>query len=212
MKYLIVDDHPLVLKALEAEMGKESHCLLANSLRQSLEHIEGHPDIDLILLDLKLPDSSGTQGLCRLRAAAPATPILILSGNTDPAEIKQVIEFGAAGFVIKSAELTVLRQAMALVLAGGTYIPPEIFGLRAEVSNRSQKNDAIEPDLTPREKEILPFLALGHSNKRIAEQLDVSENTIRVHVAHIMKKLDVTNRTQAASRFLRDAMQSDILI
>ncbi len=202
MKYLIVDDHPLILKALEAEMREDNHCLLAASLQQSLVQVDAHPDIDLILLDLGLPDSSGAQGLLRLRAAAPCTPILVLSGNTDAREIKQVMEFGAAGFVIKSAAMSVLRQVITLVLAGGTYIPPEIFGPTPVSSNHGTSKRGIEPELTPREKEILPFLAQGLSNKAIAQQFEVSGNTVRVHIAHIMKKMDVGNRTQAASKFL----------
>ncbi len=201
MKYLIVDDHPILLNALAAEMRKESQCLLAASLQQSLAFIDAHPDIDLILFDLCLPDSTGAQGVLRLRAAAPGTPILVLSGNTDAREIKQTMEFGAAGFVIKSTEASVLRQAITLVLAGGTYIPPEIFGPTPASSNHGASKQGLEPDFTPREREILPLVAMGLSNRAIAEQLDVSENTVRVHVAHIMQKMDVANRTQLASKF-----------
>ena len=201
MKYLIVDDHPILLNALAAEM-RENQCFLATSLQQSLDLIKAHPDIDLILFDLGLPDSTNAQGVLRLRAAAPSTPILVLSGNSDAREIKQTLEFGAAGFVIKSAEASILRQAIALVLAGGTYIPPEIFGLTLLGGNCEASKQSTELELTPREKDILPLVAMGLSNKAIAWHLDVSENTVRVHVAHIMQKMDVDNRTQLASKFL----------
>lgn len=207
MKYLIVDDHPLVLKALEAVVIGEGQCLLASTMQQCLDLIHANPDIDLIMLDLCLPDSNGPQGVFRVRTAAPGTPILVLSGNTDAREIKQTMDYGAAGFVIKSTDISVLRKVVALILSGGTYIPSEIFGSEAHDGNQVRDKKDAQHELTQREKEVLSLVAQGLSNKAIAYQIALSENTVRVHVARLMKKIGVSNRTQAASMFLLNPMQ-----
>ncbi|MBI3898427.1 MAG: response regulator transcription factor [Gammaproteobacteria bacterium] len=202
MKYLIVDDHPIVLNALQTELGAGNECLLANSLGVSMKLIERHRDIDLIILDLDLPDSHGTEALLRLRGAAPTVPILVLSASNDREEIRQVLDLGACGFVPKTTAISVLRHAIQLVLAGGTYWPTEIVRLDRRTTEPARAHGNLGDKLTPRETEILPLIVLGLSNKEIAARLALSGNTVRVHVAHILKKMGVANRTQAAAKLL----------
>jgi DNA-binding NarL/FixJ family response regulator len=202
MKYLIVDDHPLILHALAEEFSENAQCVLAKSLQESLRLVEEHSNIDLIILDLGLPDSEGVQGLMDLRSAAPSIPVLVLSGNTDRDEIQKVLEFGASGYITKNTAISVLKQAIQLVLAGGTYVPSEFIANKNIKPRRHVRPDDDDAGLTPREKEILSLLALGLSNKSIATQLDLSENTVRIHVTHILKKMGVDNRAQVVSKLL----------
>jgi DNA-binding NarL/FixJ family response regulator len=205
MKYLIVDDHPLVVDALKAELGASNHCLSAGSLQECLALVGEHPDIDLIIYDLNLPDSRGLQGFMRLRAGAQSTPVLVLSGSIEKEEIHQVLTLGAAGYVPKTTAVTVLKQAIQLILDGGIYIPSEFADLKNKKNNKAQhfqSQGKRDMPLTPRENEILPLLARGLSNKLIARHLSISEYTVRTHVGHILTKMQVDNRAQVASKLL----------
>ncbi len=202
MKYLIIDDHPLVLDALAAELSAENQCLLARSLGDGLALVKKYPDIDLIIFDLGLPDGRGLEGFMQLRVAAQSMPVLVLSGTTDRAEIEQVLKLGAGGFVSKTTPTAVLKQAIQLVLKGGVYLPPEMVSWREKASQYPKDPEEVAVDLTPREKEIVPLLVLGLSNKVIARQLGLSENTVRAHVASILKKMNLDGRGQVASKLL----------
>jgi len=202
MKFLIVDDHPLIFRALATELGSANEYLLATSLRESLDLVDRHRDLDLIIFDPGLPDSQAMEGLMRLRAAAPNIPLLVLSGRTEPREIQSALELGAAGFAPKTTGPTVLKRAIELIMAGGVYVPPELAGLKKVKQRASTTKNNVATDMTPREKEIVPLLALGYSNKTIASELSISEYTVRTHVARILKKLNVFNRTQAVSKLL----------
>lgn len=194
MNYLIVDDHPLVFNALKTELGRAHRYLVAGSLEESLVRIDEHPDIDLVIYDLHLPDSRGLQGLTRLRTAAPSLPVIVLSACADNETIEKAWKLGISGFVPKTTAMGGLRKAVELVLAGGTYMPPRITA--APVSRR-RRTEA----LTPREEEILLLLMRGLPNKRIATTLGITTNTVRVHVARILKKTGLHNRTQLVSEF-----------
>jgi DNA-binding NarL/FixJ family response regulator len=202
MKFLIVDDHPLILSALEKELGSTNECLLAASLQESLVLVDRHRDLDLIIFDPGLPDNHAAEGLMRLRLAAPAVPLLVLSGNTEPREIQNALELGAAGFVPKTIGQRVLKQAIELIMAGGVYVPPELAGLKKRTQRAQTTGKNVTMKMTPREKQVVPLLTLGYSNKAIASELGISENTARVHVARILKKLNAFSRTQAVAKLM----------
>ena len=197
MNILLIDDHPLFRSGIVPvvrELAESVRCAEADSCEEALELMGPGTDFALILLDLALPGMDGMEGMAKLRDAAPATPIVVLSATETPAKIKQAIEAGAKGYIPKSAGREIILNALRLVLSGGVYLPTTI--MHGDVATKPR--DAVEGDgLTPRQGEVLRLLAEGKSNKEIADALELAENTVRTHVAAILKRLGVKNRTEA---------------
>ncbi len=202
MKYLIVDDHPMLVEALKLGLGSTHQYVVAGSLGDALARVKEHSDIDLILYDLDLPDSKGVGGLMRLRTAMPSVPIMVLSASTDRNDIQQASKLGAAGFVSKSTDTDLLIKTIEFVLAGGTYFPTKLNGSNNGKTAASPCDEPTQNPLTDRQREILTLVAQGLSNKQIAKALAVAENTVRVHVVRILKKIGAHNRAEATSKFL----------
>ncbi|MBI5451503.1 MAG: response regulator transcription factor [Gammaproteobacteria bacterium] len=192
---LIAEDHPLVRAGVknllndytvyEASCGTEVQGLLTD-----------HPDIDLVLLDLVLPDVNGLDLLKQISHDHPELPIIILSAYDDSELMRRCLDAGASGFIPKSSSHEVILNAVKLVLSGGVFIPPEML---RNTNNHMTPTRllGIGKTLTERQIEVLRCIAAGKSNRDIAQALVVSENTIKVHVAHILKSLDASNRTEA---------------
>ncbi len=203
---IIADDHPLfrvaLLQALQAILGQEATLFQAHSMAQLWPLLREHPDTQLILLDLKLPDAEGFAGLTALRTEYPDISILMVSAIEDPAVIKQAMQLGAAAYLPKSAPLEVLSAAVASVLAGDTWLPAEL------ITAVSQASDLIDHDfasrleqLTPQQFRVLKMIADGLLNKQIAYEMNVQETTVKQHVSAILRKLNVNNRTLAGIMF-----------
>ena len=193
MNVLVVDDHPLFRSGIAgviAELAAAVETTEASSCEKALGLLAAGREFALILLDLNLPGMDGMTGLARLRDAAPATPVVVLSATEDSRKIKQAIAAGAKGYVPKSAGRDILLNALRLVLSGGVYLPINIMESPAPAATAAEQ-------LTPRQREVLQWLVRGKSNKEIADLLGMAENTVRVHVAAIFRYLDVKNRTQA---------------
>ena len=203
---IIADDHPLfrvaLSQALQAILGQEATLFQAHSMAQLWPLLREHPDTQLILLDLKLPDAEGFAGLTALRTEYPDISILMVSAIEDPAVIKQAMQLGAAAYLPKSAPLEVLSAAVASVLAGDTWLPAEL------ITAVSQASDLIDHDvasrveqLTPQQFRVLKMIADGLLNKQIAYEMNVQETTVKQHVSAILRKLNVNNRTLAGIMF-----------
>lgn len=203
---IIADDHPLfrvaLSQALQAILGQAAVLFQAHSMAQLWPLLRQHPDTQLILLDLKLPDAEGFAGLTALRTEYPDISILMVSAIEDPAVIKQAMQLGAAAYLPKSAPLEVLSAAVTAVLAGDTWLPTEL------VTAVSQANDLIDHDfasrleqLTPQQFRVLKMIADGLLNKQIAYEMNVQETTVKQHVSAILRKLNVNNRTLAGILF-----------
>ncbi|VAX13850.1 two component transcriptional regulator, LuxR family [hydrothermal vent metagenome] len=201
MKILLIDDHPLFragIATILKTLTEQVQLLEASSCEEALELIPEQDDFDLLLLDLNLPGIDGLAGLQKLRHGTPSTPIVVLSASEDSNKIKEAIAQGAKGYIPKSAAGEVIISALRLVLSGGIYLPMAVF-------NEDNGNYASEKivnskgeKLTKRQHDVLLLLARGKTNKAIAIALKMAENTVRVHVAAILKFLDVNNRTEAA--------------
>lgn len=194
MKFLLVDDHALFRHGLRLLLDRlsGSHVFLeAENCAEAFAEASVHGDIDLILLDLALPDLNGLDGLVRLRELCPTTPVALLSANENTHIILDGLRRGAQGFIPKSSSLDVMAGALQLILAGGIYVPMTGVVGRAEPPDESRA-------LTARQREVLALLVKNLSNKEIAQALDMRVNTVRVHVAAILKILDVENRNDAA--------------
>jgi len=226
MNVLLVDDHPLILLALKTViegMGENVQVVVADCAEAAREAILRKDDFDLVLLDLQLGNDSGFEVLAELRSAYPGLPVVVMSASDLANDVVRSIDQGAMGFVPKRTRTEDLAQALRLVMAGGVYVPSLGSGLtfsisppvapppgmsRAEKLQRSQEAAAANPDaapvttleglpLTPRQTDVLALLLRGMPNKIIARELGVTPETVKDHVAAVLKVLGVNSRTQA---------------
>ncbi|MFZ5674004.1 MAG: response regulator [Pseudomonadota bacterium] len=198
-RVIIVDDHPLFRAALKQALSgafKGIELDEAGTLDAVTARLDRDSDVDLVLLDLKMPGVQGLSGLMFLRAQYPAVPIAIVSASDEPHIIRRALDLGASGFIPKSLAVEEMRQAVAAILDGGVWAPE---GLGA-ASAADREGDALAQrvaTLTPQQMRVLMMLKEGLLNKQIAFQLGVSEATVKAHVSAILQKLDVGSRTQA---------------
>lgn len=192
MKVLVVDDHPLIREALRnvlAELDPKFELLESADSTGALRIAAARPDIDLVLLDLNLPDSEGFATLEELRRRSPATAVVVCSAQHDHQLVTRAIALGAAGYIPKSTAHDVMVSALRLVCSGGMYLPPEVLA--------AVHPGAAELQLTARESQVLALMLEGKSNKRISGQLGMAEATVKNHVTAILKALGASNRTEA---------------
>lgn len=198
-RLVIADDHPLFRGALrEAVSGLFDHVDIAEagSFDDVAKLLDDNGDVDLILLDLSMPGVRGFSGLMYLRAQYPSVPVVVVSANDDPSVIRRCVDFGASGFIPKTLDIDGMRQAIAAVLKGGVWTPPDIdldAGTDAETAELMSRLAT----LTPQQVRVLMMLSEGLLNKQIAYELGVSEATVKAHVSAILQKLGVESRTQA---------------
>ena len=204
MKILIVDDHPLIREALRqvlTALDKELTLLEAQTCAEALSMADRNPDLDLVLLDLGLPDAAGSDALTQMRERFPSIPVVVLSASEEPRVVTSAIDAGAMGFIPKTASNQVLLNALRLVLAGGVYLPREVL-LHGAGNSRTGTEAAAGPRaedirLTARQRDVLALLVQGKPNKLICRALHLAEGTVKIHVTAILKALNVSNRTQA---------------
>jgi DNA-binding NarL/FixJ family response regulator len=205
MKVLIVDDHALIREALHTvftQLEREAVIFEASNGDQAMHIVEEHPDISLILLDIKLPDRDGFSVLRELRDRYATIAIIILSSSGDQEMVRRAFKLGALGFIPKTTEREVMLNAIELVLSGGIYIPSEILDHEDSTAPRLTNGSAIcaSPKglgLTDRQIEVLALLMKGKSNKVIAKTLNLAVPTVKNHITAVLKALLVTSRTEA---------------
>ena len=198
-RLVIADDHPLFRGALrEAVSGVLGRAEIgeAATFEEVTDLLERGGEVDLILLDLRMPGVRGFSGLMYLRAQYPSVPVVVVSANDDPAVIRRCMEFGASGFFPKTLSADALRAALARVLQGEVRTPPDVDFAR-DADAESAAMIARLSTLTPQQVRVLMMLSGGLLNKQIAYQLGVSEATVKAHVSAILQKLGVDSRTQA---------------
>jgi DNA-binding NarL/FixJ family response regulator len=221
MKVLLIDDHPLILSALQSViegLGSDTTVIGANSARAARETLKADSDFDLVLLDLHLGDADGFDVLVEFRAAYPALPVVVVSASDRSSDVIRAIDAGAMGFVPKRASNETLFEALHMVMSGGIYVPPMTMGSEPAVKPegdtvpsvlrvvREQAQDSdfhantvplADLGLTPRQTDVLALLLKGQPNKLIARELNVSVETVKDHVAAVLRTLGVSSRTQA---------------
>jgi DNA-binding NarL/FixJ family response regulator len=227
MKVLLVDDHPLILSALEAvikAVGSKTVVVGTDSAAAARARLAADSDFDLVLLDLALGDADGFEVLVEFRTTYPAVPVVVVSASDRASDVIRAIDSGAMGFVPKSSSHAELHKALGMVMSGAMYVPPSMLGVdfvreaarlaAADAAGQPYGDDAPlgaraapEPHqklpsiddvgLTPRQREVLGLLLQGLPNKLIARQLNLSVETVKDHVAAVLRALGVASRTQA---------------
>ncbi|GLK85185.1 DNA-binding response regulator [Ancylobacter defluvii] len=195
----IADDHPLFRGALREAVTRQFpqvELFEAGGFEDLQALLERESEIDLVLLDLTMPGVRGFSGLMYLRAQYPAIPVVVVSANEEAGVIRHCMEFGAAGFIPKTSAVETMRDAIAAVLEGHTWTPPDI-DLSAGSDKEAAALVARLATLTPQQVRVLMMLSEGLLNKQIAYELGVSEATVKAHVSAILQKLGVESRTQA---------------
>ena len=205
VKVLVVDDHALIRGALHTvlkQLRRETVIFEASNSCQAMHIVEEHPDLNLILLDLNLPDRDGFSILEELRDRYATVAIIVLSASDDQDTVKRAFRLGALGFIPKTTESGVTLNAIELVLSGGIYIPSEILDCKEttspRVTNRQSPCEFLDGlGLTDRQSEVLAFLMEGKNNKTIARSLNMEVQTVKNYITVVLRALKVTSRTEA---------------
>ncbi len=201
MNILVVDDHPLYRSGVAytlQDSGMEVQVVECASLEAAFQRLDGDLRVDLLILDLQMPGYRGVDSVRTVRTRRPDVPVLVLSGQEDPAVVRECIDLGACGFVPKSAPSEQFHAALTRVLSGGVYLPPASLSVAA--TNPRPAEDAwsrLGARLTERQRQVLLGIVQGKPNKVIARDLGLSDTTVKSHVAHILEALEVSNRTEA---------------
>lgn len=202
-KVLIADDHPLFRTALTQAVTQcmaDVAIIEAETVEQLFSQVNQHKDIELIFLDLHMPGNDGFTTLTQLQNHYPDITVIMVSSDDEPNIMSRAVDFGAAAFIPKSANLTVISQAIDSVLGGETWLPQ---GTEQDVSVNEQHKQLAQQlaELTPQQYVVLSRIADGQLNKQIAYDLDIKETTVKKHVSAILLKLQVSNRTLAGMAF-----------
>jgi len=226
MKVLLVDDHPLILAALQSViqgLGDDVTVIGVDSADAARKTLARDADFDLVLLDLALGDADGFDVLAEFRTAYPALPVVVVSASDRASDVIRAIDLGAMGFVPKRSSNAELFEALRMVMSGSLYVPPNMLGLAFRAPppegdtvpsvmrpvNEAPLGERARPEphqelpslanvgLTPRQNEVLALLLQGLPNKLIARELNLSVETVKDHVAAVLRALGVSSRTQA---------------
>lgn len=201
---IVADDHPLFRSALvqAVQTVLQSDILEASNFHEVVELLEREEGVELVLLDLNMPGNDGLTGLTSIVNAFPGVSVVVVSAQEDPLTIKRAMDFGSSGFIPKSSPISVLSEAVEVVLEGGSWLPENLTVQLQHIEETDSQQFAEKLKLlTPHQFSVLKLLADGLLNKQIAYELNVQETTIKQHVSAILKKLEVYNRTQAGVIF-----------
>jgi two-component system nitrate/nitrite response regulator NarL len=208
-RILVVDDHTLFRRGLMALLAREPQLEVVGDAADAGEAQRRAQELqpDLILLDNHLPGVRGVDALPALREAAPAARVLMLTVSEDEQDLSAALKAGAAGYLLKTIEGEALSAAIARVMRGDNVVAPEMTsklvaalkgGTPAAAAAPATPRAALLDSLSPRERDILRGIARGASNKEIGAELGIAETTVKIHVQHVLRKLDVSTRVQAA--------------
>ena len=207
-RLLVVDDHTLFRRGLIALLAADARFVVVAEAGDAGEaqRRAAQEQPDLILLDNHLPGVRGVDALPALRAAAPLARVLMLTVSEDEHDLAAALRGGASGYLLKTVDSDMLANAIVRTMAGESTISPEMTSklvsafqaLPRAAPARSTPGAEALASLSPREREILHHIARGASNKEIARTLSIAETTVKIHVQHILRKLDLSSRVQAA--------------
>ncbi|MDN4501310.1 response regulator transcription factor [Alteromonadaceae bacterium BrNp21-10] len=203
-RVIIADDHPLFRAAMQQALHSElsGEIIETANFAETLACLQQQSSIELVFLDLNMPGNQGFTGLTTICNNFPDVQVIMVSAEEDPRIIRRAIDFGASGYIPKSASLELISEAVKQVLDGEQWLPQEVQAVVASIDNPTDKNFARKLEqLTPHQFKVLKLMADGLLNKQIAYELKVQETTIKQHVSAVLRKLEVINRTQAGVVF-----------
>ena len=205
IRILVVDDHTLFRRGLIALLASHPRLKVVGEAGDAGEAQRRAQELqpDVILLDNHLPGVHGVDALPGLREVAPGARVLMLTVSEDERDLGAALRGGARGYLLKTADSEALAEAIERAMRGESTISPEMAGKLADAFQAGAAAPAPAPSsplaaLSPREREILVCIARGASNKEIARELDIAETTVKIHVQHILRKLGLSSRVQAA--------------
>jgi DNA-binding NarL/FixJ family response regulator len=201
IRVLLVDDHPIVLSALCSALADEKDLVIAGQAKDGEDAVKKAEELapDLIVMDLFMPKLSGLEATTAIKVKMPDVKVLVLTASEREEDLFQAMRFGAQGYLLKSAGLAEVKDAIRRTAAGESSLSPEMA--RKLFSEFRHKGD--EPVLSRRETEVLKLVGEGASNTEIAKQLFIDETTVKTHIHRILDKLHVKNRTEAAAYLRR---------
>jgi NarL family two-component system response regulator LiaR len=199
IRVLVVDDHAVVREGLRAFLELQKGIEVAGEAGDGQEAIEAAARLrpDVILMDLVMPGVDGVAAMRSLRESVPDARVIVLTSFLDDDKLMPALRSGAAGYLLKNAQPQELARAVRAAHAGEALLDPVVAARLVETLAAKHDEEPIDR-LTPREREVLVLIGRGFPNKRIARELEVSEKTVKTHVGHVLAKLGVSDRTQAA--------------
>ncbi len=210
MHLVLADDHQLVLDALRAYISKlrpETRLDEATNFDQAVEKVSASDSVDLVILDLNMPGMNGLDGLDVMKERFPHLPVVLLSGATDAAMVREALKRGANGFIPKELSGQAMLRALELVMSGEAFIPAMVLSDQGvagkEGVNRSFGEENPLAKLTRRERQVLSLLIEGQSNKEIARKLGLQEITVAFHLKGLFRKLNASTRTEVVVAAVR---------
>jgi NarL family two-component system response regulator LiaR len=208
IRVLIVDDHAVVRDGLNALFSAEPGMQVVGMAANGLQAVDMASELkpDVILLDLVMPEMDGVQATLKIKEANPKARILILTSFSENHQVFSAIKAGAIGYLMKDTSSDQLIQAIQDTYYNRPALGPEIARKLMQDIQSPEKQSSIDNPLTTREIEILQQIAMGKTNQQIADDLVVSERTVRTHVTNILAKLGLSNRTQAVLYALREGI------
>ena len=208
IRVLIADDHSVVRQGLRMFLDVDSELEIVGEARDGAEALrlarQYRPDV--VLMDLLMPVMSGIAATALIRRELPDTEVVALTSVLEDASVVEAVRAGAIGYLLKDTEAPELRRAIKAAAAGQVQLSPQA----AERLIREVATPEYRPSLTERETDVLRLLAQGQSNKEIARSLSIGEQTVKTHVAHILSKLDMSSRTQAALYAIQTGLVSAV--
>jgi NarL family two-component system response regulator LiaR len=209
IRVLLVDDHAVVREGLRAFLELQDGVEVVGEAADGEEAVAEATRLtpDVILMDLVMPKLDGVGAMRRLRESVPSARVVVLTSFLDDERVLPAIQAGAAGYLLKNTEPAELARAVRAAQAGDAIIDPTVAArLVSALSNDRLAGRDPADQLTRREREVLDLIVRGRSNKRIALELGIAEKTVKTHVGHVLAKLGVTDRTQAALLAVREGL------
>ncbi|MCB9077767.1 MAG: response regulator transcription factor [Anaerolineaceae bacterium] len=199
-KLLIVDDHTVVRRGIEMIISTEPGLNVIGEAKDGQEAFDKVKELqpDIVLMDLNMPKINGIEAIMRIKEGSPKTKVLVLTAYLDSERVSAAMEAGADGYTLKEVDSHNLIEAIRFVSQGGMSLHPQAAQFLFRSAKLAEPEPTEEINLTDRELNVLELITQGLSNKKIAEQLNLSIGTIKSHVSSILSKLNVTSRTEAA--------------
>ena len=199
---LLIDDHTLFRSGIKALLSRQADFEVVGEAADGLSGVKMAEQLrpDIILLDLDMPVMNGREALAQILSTNPQQNVVMLTVSEDSDDLTECMRIGAKGFLLKNINADFLLDSIRKAVAGDSVFSPEMTArlVQSLISPSQPKTNHLLSLLTPRELEILGYLAAGHSNKIIARHLDLAESTVKVHVQNLLRKLNLTSRVQAA--------------